>query len=84
MHMKNRERNKSDTFVPIDVNKGESASVSVKFPFLMRNKQFGACREGELGSVQGSYLSPPKVQAPLGGLASLVLNLANDGSHELK
>lgn len=54
IHMKNVQRNKNDTFVPIDVNKGESASVSVKFPFLMRNKQLGACKEGWLVSVRGS------------------------------
>lgn len=84
MHMKNRERNKSDTFVPIDVNKGESASVLMKFPFLMRNKQLGVCWEGRLGSIQGFCLSPPKDQALLGGLAPLVLSLANDSPLEFK
>lgn len=85
MHMKNIQRNKSDTFVPIDVNKGESASVSVKFPFLMRNKQLGACREGGLGSVRGSCLSPPKDQALLGGgLPPLVLSSENNGRLKFK
>lgn len=81
----NVQRNKNDTFVPIDVNKGESASVSVKFPFLMRNKQLGACREGGLGSVWGSCLSPPKDQALLGGgLAPLVLSPEDDGRLKFK
>lgn len=51
--MRNVERNKSDTFVPIDVKKNESTSVSVKFPFLLRNKQLGVCTDGRLGSLWG-------------------------------
>lgn len=62
MHIKNVERNKSYTFVPIDVSEAESAPVSVKFPFLMRNKQLGVCREGGLGSVQGSVCPLPKTR----------------------
>lgn len=57
MYMRNVERNKSDTFVPIDVNKNESTLVSVKFPFLLRNKQLGVCKDGRL-TVFGAFVFP--------------------------
>lgn len=80
--MRDLERNRSDPFVPTDVSKSESPSVSVKFPFLPRNKQLGVCKGGRLGSLWGFCLSPPQVL--LGELAPFVLSLVNDDPPQFK